>query len=729
MKLIQCHIENFGKLHNFDYNFTDGLNNLQAENGWGKSTFATFIKAMFYGLPVTTKKALDENERKKYQPWQGGNFGGNLVFAVQGKQYKIERFFGKKQAEDTFNLFDAKTNKKCQDFTQNVGEELFGLDAEAFERSSYIPQKALTSNFNESLAQKLNHMIQGATQDYNCEAALKRLDKKRVGLSNHQHTGALEKLATQLDDVEAHIHELENHGQAIDDLQKQIELENASRRDLLAQQTQVRNQIQDYGKLQEKRAGQEMFAELNRKVTATQNQIQACQSVLNGQQTSVTEIDSYLALEKNISAKTNAMQINGNADYVRTRRQALEQYFGGKIPTAAAVQAVYNDVLRCCNVQRRGGKTPWWRWELFGLALVCVLAGALLLSVQTVVAVVLMVAGGALVLGAVALTVAPRRGTETPLPKHVVEFLRQYEATTDYLSAINRVDSNLREYQNLQAQQAWNQQQTGALTASLTAEQDKLAAYLARFSLNEPTAADKLVALKQTVIELANLQTQLTAEMQAVEQFKIAKNFNLNEAAVTVDIHELQNREKTLQSQIDACNARNTQLCAKIEALQNEMLELDARRMEKVNLQNERQKLTMELNAVKSAQKFLQAANESLTTKFLAPMKTGLQKYLRMITNHDYDNLNLDTDFNVKFEEYGQLRDVEHYSRGYQNAIDLSLRFALIDALYSQEKPFIVLDDPLINLDENKVAAAKAFLHELAKEYQLIYFSCHASRC
>ena len=37
MKLISCHIENFGKLRNFDYDFSSGLSEILQENGWGKS--------------------------------------------------------------------------------------------------------------------------------------------------------------------------------------------------------------------------------------------------------------------------------------------------------------------------------------------------------------------------------------------------------------------------------------------------------------------------------------------------------------------------------------------------------------------------------------------------------------------------------------------------------------------------------------------------------------------
>ena len=136
MKLIKCHIENYGKLSNLDYNFKDGLNTIKQANGYGKTTFASFIKAMFYGLEAKRSKTLID--RKKYDPWQGGAFGGSVEFELNGKKYKIERFFGKKENEDTFKLIDLSTNLESQDFSQNIGEEIFKLNKEAYERSTFI---------------------------------------------------------------------------------------------------------------------------------------------------------------------------------------------------------------------------------------------------------------------------------------------------------------------------------------------------------------------------------------------------------------------------------------------------------------------------------------------------------------------------------------------------------------------------------------------------------------
>ena len=100
-----------GRKSKADLDFDQNMSVILEDNGWGKSTLANFIKAMFYSLPVTKTKSLDSNPRKKFKPWDNSVFGGTLTFENDGKIYKIERSFGLAESEDTFYLFDAKTNK------------------------------------------------------------------------------------------------------------------------------------------------------------------------------------------------------------------------------------------------------------------------------------------------------------------------------------------------------------------------------------------------------------------------------------------------------------------------------------------------------------------------------------------------------------------------------------------------------------------------------------------
>ena len=63
MKLIACHINNFGKLSDLNINFNDGVNVINQPNGWGKSTLAAFLKAMLYGFDTKKEPGAFERER------------------------------------------------------------------------------------------------------------------------------------------------------------------------------------------------------------------------------------------------------------------------------------------------------------------------------------------------------------------------------------------------------------------------------------------------------------------------------------------------------------------------------------------------------------------------------------------------------------------------------------------------------------------------------------------
>ena len=172
MKLIRCHIENFGVLSDFDFSFAEGLTTICQSNGFGKSTFAAFIKAMFYGFPRTGARNIVENERKRYDPWQGGKYGGYLEFEVQDVSYRVTRYFGKTAAKDTFSLLDLTNRRPSTRFSEKLGEELFQLDADSFARSTYVPQlSANDMQATTSIRTKLSNLVDDTNDLRNYDTA------------------------------------------------------------------------------------------------------------------------------------------------------------------------------------------------------------------------------------------------------------------------------------------------------------------------------------------------------------------------------------------------------------------------------------------------------------------------------------------------------------------------------------------------------------------------------
>lgn len=220
MKLIRLHAESFGALQDYRMEFCDTLNVLHEENGWGKSTLAVFIKAMLYGLPATSKRSLDENERKKYTPWQGGAFGGSLEFESDKGRFRVERFFGVKESGDTFALYDLATNKPSNAYSAALGEELFGIDADGFERTVYLSQReAQPKGENTSITAKLGNLLDDVDDVGSFDEAMAALEKRRKHYVLTGNRGRIAELEAERAEKRTEIERLERTREAMETLE------------------------------------------------------------------------------------------------------------------------------------------------------------------------------------------------------------------------------------------------------------------------------------------------------------------------------------------------------------------------------------------------------------------------------------------------------------------------------------------------------------------------------
>lgn len=94
MRLIDLHIDGFGKFHDLDLRFAEGINILYGHNEAGKSTLHAFLQAMLYGLERRPGVGSAAKLHKKYRPWDAPErFGGTLRLAHEGQVYRIVRDF------------------------------------------------------------------------------------------------------------------------------------------------------------------------------------------------------------------------------------------------------------------------------------------------------------------------------------------------------------------------------------------------------------------------------------------------------------------------------------------------------------------------------------------------------------------------------------------------------------------------------------------------------------
>ena len=118
----------------------------------------------------------------------------------------------------------------------------------------------------------------------------------------------------------------------------------------------------------------------------------------------------------------------------------------------------------------------------------------------------------------------------------------------------------------------------------------------------------------------------------------------------------------------------------------------------------------------------LEQAKSSFTAKYTEPVMQGFRKYYRMLTGTECENYQMDANTRLQVIEGNMPRDIGYLSLGNRDLIGICMRLALVEAMYEEQKPFLILDDPFVNLDENRTKGAMQFLTEIAKEYQVILF-------
>lgn len=96
MRLLELHIDGFGKFHDRTISFNDGINIIYGKNEAGKSTLHTFIRSMLFGIERGRGRAAKNDLYTKYEPWENsGTYEGWLRLEKDGTIYRIERRFRK----------------------------------------------------------------------------------------------------------------------------------------------------------------------------------------------------------------------------------------------------------------------------------------------------------------------------------------------------------------------------------------------------------------------------------------------------------------------------------------------------------------------------------------------------------------------------------------------------------------------------------------------------------
>lgn len=350
MRLIACHVDNFGGLQNYDYEFEDGLNIVLHDNGWGKTTLATFLKVMIYGFTSKNSKDITENERKRYLPWQGGTFGGYLDFEANGKRYRVHRSFGAQPRLDKTRIVDLDTTTTAKIDPDSLGEDLFHLDASAFQRSVFINQNGLTMDgAASSIHTRLNALVSQANDLAVYDDAIKKLTEQTKVYEKTGQRGLLGDIVRAIAEKERMRDRLEEDILAQDSARERIvqidALIGAIDKEIAEKKETIERLSGDAKKAE---ASQQLLEDINKQIAELQEKIDAVKAVLGDEIPSAEEVEKVREQNKTILSLTQQLkEIDESLEKQNSDYDAISSKYENDLPEDALldeIQSIFGEL-------------------------------------------------------------------------------------------------------------------------------------------------------------------------------------------------------------------------------------------------------------------------------------------------------------------------------------------------------------------------------------------------
>lgn len=795
MKLIACHIDNFGKLSGFRMEFGEGLNVIHEANAWGKSTLAAFLRIMFYGFESKRESGAFDKERVVYRPWQGGVYGGELDFEHEGKYYRISRTFGKTEKTDEYHLYDLATNLECHDFSSEIGKELFGLDSGSFRRSAFIAQNDCECGSTDAINAKLGNLVENTNDINNFDNAQKRIRERMNRLSPDRATGSMKKRTNMITLLSEELRGFEAAEESAGELAVKLAEKQAQRRELSEIRSQYASALQlaseesrreslkaNYDsivkELEEKRAALEQYRAFFPKRVPKEEEFQE-----KNQQVQMLGV-----------LKTTLYNI-GLTEEEQKQYEKLSGMFAGGQPQASQIEELDAklDKLARCQEERskleakmsyyeaiamKQDDTPTSAGRRIGMlifAILCLAAGVagvitavLFAQLESYDPLVFGVAGGILcAVGTVLLVVRTRlvaqekRRLRIAAQKREEERRKLKEPVNEIQSMLSKVarqmeqirgeasdflqryhlscdmeDARTKIYELRSQSQRFDQLDSRVKRCeSVQKDCDRTRESLLSFGeeCGITFGEDIVTSISNLQMRAAeyriadNAYREVFAKKRAFEEAHPVKELGSIEKC-PYSLDELNSMIRDVDERIEDVRGSIEQYSHQMEDLQEQLDVRDEKEQQLAICRKEQEAEKHAYEILSITQDYLQRAKEQFSARYLGPIENGFQKYYEMLTGDTSGAWMINSNIAVQLKEQGELRDSKWLSAGYQDLIGVCMRFALVDAMYPQEKPFLVLDDPYANLDEEKVRCGNDLLLQIGEEYQIIYFTCHQSR-
>ncbi len=709
LTLDKIYITSFGKLDHVMVTPSCGIGLMALPNESGKTTFAMFIKFIFYGFVGTRNRTVADNERTLYMPWNGSNAEGAIELTYGDEKYRIDRSVNA-QGKEKLSVTDLATRKQVL-ADRIPGEVFFGVGEELFSKTVFFKQLVIPPNGDKALAESLRNIVVSADERDSADNAASRLAKMQGELTNRQHHG-------RIHDAEAEAAKYSEEFTAAESAAERLSAINAS---IASNTAKIDNAVHELASLGKELEAIESFEALQTllRLKAYQEELDAAEKEYNEARTGF-DSDAFAA----IGGASVFMSRHG--DYLTASREAetaCQRYAAAEAESIAAADRVPKGVD---DVSADDIGKHKKHFGIFLTIALFVLSGA----VACFIASLPIPAVVALAVSALLLVLAFRSKNYT------ARLAKQCgcETVDELLGILSEKPTLVREAANAASERdkALRQKESAemALAEAKQALDETIKCVVSDSDGEEYN--DKI----NGIIEEASRISQLKTRFEAAEKTLAAATegidtVELGTKAKHYDGKRPERDRKTVEKDIKFYTAQAAQLEKKNSDFEHEKSLLIVKHGDAAVIKGKLDAANVRVSELKRfnsalliASEVLKETGEYIKSSVSPRISAAASEYFARLTDQKYQSLKTDTDLALTFGDEFESHSSEFLSAGTRECAYIALRLALVDAMYPDVSVPMIFDDAFVCIDDDRLPRMMQVLGELSADRQIIVISC-----
>jgi len=259
-----------------------------------------------------------------------------------------------------------------------------------------------------------------------------------------------------------------------------------------------------------------------------------------------------------------------------------------------------------------------------------------------------------------------------------------------------------------------------------------LAVALSRSSSADVTTAHaRLDALlgEQTLEELIEQRKEASRHRRDAKEALESPGMRRAAAVTPLEYEKLQRDIERLEEELEREKHERTRCETRRDDATYTVEDIHQLEEQKAAAERDLVRLKQRLQVYNLTLEVIQQAKEQAMNSARDELEPRIGAYLSDITRGRYDRVEADEDLNLRVfsREKGDwiAPDDDELSRGTADQLYLAARLALLDLLYPDARPPVLMDDPFVKFDPERRKQAVALCREIAQEHQVLLFTCH----